>query len=73
MFAPILVVVGKIEKKPRVVGDKIEIRDVLSIVYTVDHRMVDGGMMVNANKQLLELIENPQNMETFDPKAKKDN
>jgi len=37
MFAPILVVLGKIEKKPKVVGDKIEIRDILSIVYTVDH------------------------------------
>jgi len=50
MFAPILVVVGKIEKKPKVVNDKIEIRETLSIVYTVDHWMVDGAMMVNANR-----------------------
>lgn len=70
MFAPILVVVGKIEKKPKVVEDRIEARETLSIVYTVDHRMVDGGMMVNANKMMKELIEEPERMEIFQAESK---
>lgn len=39
---PILVLVGEVTKKPVVVGDAIEIRQVLPICATIDHRYVDG-------------------------------
>lgn len=39
---PILVLVGEVTKKPVVIGDAIEVRPVLPISATIDHRYVDG-------------------------------
>ena len=34
---------GKIEKRPWVVGDKIEIRELSDFTMAFDHRVMDGG------------------------------
>ena len=40
---PIIVLVGGIETRPWVVGDRVEPRPVLPLMATVDHRWVDGS------------------------------
>lgn len=39
----IIVSVNEIEKKPVVVNGNIEIRPVMSVNFTIDHRYADGG------------------------------
>lgn len=39
---PIIVLVGEIETRPWVVGDRVEPRPVLPLMATIDHRWVDG-------------------------------
>jgi pyruvate/2-oxoglutarate dehydrogenase complex dihydrolipoamide acyltransferase (E2) component len=42
-LASLIVVVGGLSARPRVVGDRIEIRDVLDLTVSVDHNVVDGA------------------------------
>ena len=49
----------KIEKRPRVVGDKIEIRPMMYIALTYDHRIVDGREAVSFLARVKDLVENP--------------
>lgn len=42
-LASLSVVVGGISRRPRAVGDRIEVRDVLDLTLTIDHNVVDGG------------------------------
>ncbi len=42
-LASLVVVVGGASKRPRVVGDRIEARDVLDLTVTIDHNVVDGA------------------------------
>jgi len=39
---PIIVLIGEIETRPWVVGDRVEPRPVLPLMATIDHRWVDG-------------------------------
>lgn len=41
--APLLLSVGKITKEPRVVDDRIEVRQILHVGVTFDHRFFDGS------------------------------
>ncbi|OGP10660.1 MAG: hypothetical protein A2048_03830 [Deltaproteobacteria bacterium GWA2_45_12] len=48
---------GKIEKRPWVIGDKIEVRHLADFVLAFDHRVLDGrdvGLFLNAFKKALE-------------------
>jgi pyruvate/2-oxoglutarate dehydrogenase complex dihydrolipoamide acyltransferase (E2) component len=36
-------VVGGISRRPRAIGDHIDIRDVLDLTLTIDYNVVDGG------------------------------
>jgi pyruvate/2-oxoglutarate dehydrogenase complex dihydrolipoamide acyltransferase (E2) component len=42
-LASLLVVVGGMSRRPRVVGDEIVVRDVLDLTVTIDHNVVDGA------------------------------
>jgi pyruvate dehydrogenase E2 component (dihydrolipoamide acetyltransferase) len=51
--------VGRIGRHPVVRGDRIEVRDQVSLSLTFDHRIVDGGPAARFVQTLLGLIENP--------------
>jgi pyruvate/2-oxoglutarate dehydrogenase complex dihydrolipoamide acyltransferase (E2) component len=42
-LASLSLVVGGISRRPRAVGDHIEVREVLDLTLTIDHNVVDGG------------------------------
>lgn len=51
------VVVGGMTKRPRVVDDVVEIRDVLDLTVTIDHDVVDGAPAARFGSELRRLIE----------------
>jgi 2-oxoglutarate dehydrogenase E2 component (dihydrolipoamide succinyltransferase) len=52
----------KIEKRPVVIGDAIEIRPMMYVALSYDHRIVDGREAVQFLKRVKEFIENPERM-----------
>lgn len=53
---------GKVTKKPIVVeGDKIEIRSIMTCVFTFDHRHGDAAIMIQFLRIMKDLIEDPEN------------
>ena len=52
----ILMVIGGIIKKPRVINGEIQIRDILHVTITVDHDLIDGGPLARYTDRFLELI-----------------
>jgi pyruvate/2-oxoglutarate dehydrogenase complex dihydrolipoamide acyltransferase (E2) component len=52
-----LIIVGGITKKPWVVDDSIQIREILHITVTADHSVVDGSPLVRFISRLTELLE----------------
>eukprot|EP01120_Amphizonella_sp_Union-15-10_P000341 TRINITY_DN10351_c0_g1_i1.p1 TRINITY_DN10351_c0_g1~~TRINITY_DN10351_c0_g1_i1.p1 ORF type:complete len:314 (+),score=62.16 TRINITY_DN10351_c0_g1_i1:32-943(+) len=64
---PLLILIGQLADKPVVVEKKIEIRPILKINGTVDHRYVDGKQGSVLVNRIKELLENPDLMvEKFD-------
>jgi len=56
---PVLLALGAVTNKPWVVADKIEIRPILSIGVTFDHRMVDGIHASQMAAEFKKCFENP--------------
>lgn len=54
---PVCFGIGKITKKPVVVNDKIEIREILNMTALLDHDVVDGGEMARFISKLSDNIE----------------
>jgi 2-oxoglutarate dehydrogenase E2 component (dihydrolipoamide succinyltransferase) len=52
----------KIQKRPMVVGDKIEARPMMYLALSYDHRVVDGREAVTFLVRVKECIENPERM-----------
>jgi 2-oxoglutarate dehydrogenase E2 component (dihydrolipoamide succinyltransferase) len=52
----------KIQKRPMVVGDKIEARAMMYLALSYDHRVVDGREAVTFLVRVKECIENPERM-----------
>ncbi|HUH84553.1 MAG TPA: 2-oxoglutarate dehydrogenase complex dihydrolipoyllysine-residue succinyltransferase [Stellaceae bacterium] len=52
----------KIEKRPMVVGDKIEARPMMYLALSYDHRVVDGREAVTFLVRVKECIEHPERM-----------
>jgi len=50
----------KIQKRPVAVGDNIEIRPMMYLALSYDHRIVDGREAVTFLVRLKECIEDPQ-------------
>jgi 2-oxoglutarate dehydrogenase E2 component (dihydrolipoamide succinyltransferase) len=52
----------KIEKRPVVVDDQIEIRPMMYVALSYDHRIIDGREAVSFLKRIKEYVENPEQM-----------
>lgn len=64
---PLLVLVGEIARRPVVVGDAIEARDVLPLTATIDHRYVDGWHISQAMAAFRAYLADP---ERFEPRPR---
>lgn len=62
---PLFFALGGITKKAGVVGDKIEIREYLSMSFLFDHDIVDGAPMAKFIERLIDLIENAFELTPF--------
>ena len=56
---PIIVLVGDIETRPWVVGDRVEPRPVLPVMATIDHRWIDGYGMAGLAETFKKYLANP--------------
>jgi pyruvate/2-oxoglutarate dehydrogenase complex dihydrolipoamide acyltransferase (E2) component len=57
---PLLLTVGSIKDRPWVVAGKVEVRPVLHICCTFDHRFMDGVHAAAMTRMFLNYFENPQ-------------
>jgi pyruvate dehydrogenase E2 component (dihydrolipoamide acetyltransferase) len=55
-----IMAVGRAKKKPWVVGDRIEIRDIALVAVSFDHRVVDGAYVARFVNKVKELLERPE-------------
>jgi pyruvate dehydrogenase E2 component (dihydrolipoamide acetyltransferase) len=60
---PFLVLVGEVAKKPAVVDDKIEIRPMLTLSATMDHRYLDGFHAARLARSVREYMDDPKRFE----------
>ncbi|WP_018393398.1 2-oxoglutarate dehydrogenase complex dihydrolipoyllysine-residue succinyltransferase [Bacillus sp. 37MA] len=51
-----------IQKRPVAIGDSIEIRPMMYVALSYDHRIIDGKEAVSFLKMVKELIENPEDL-----------
>ena len=51
-----------IQKRPIAVGDNIEIRPMMYVALSYDHRVIDGKDSVGFLKMVKELLENPEDL-----------
>jgi pyruvate dehydrogenase E2 component (dihydrolipoamide acetyltransferase) len=63
---PILVLVGAIAEKPVAIDGRVEVRPVLPITATIDHRFVDGFHIGRAMRVFRAYLESPA---TFEPEV----
>lgn len=56
-LASLVVVVGGVSQRPRAVGDRIELRDVLDLTVTIDHNVVDGSPATRFAADLRRLVQ----------------
>ena len=56
---PIAITIGSITKKPEVIGNKIQIREVVAISITIDHRYTDASRAIRAFKKFQAYINYP--------------
>jgi hypothetical protein len=54
---PLVIALGNTARKPGVVGDRIEIREYLSLTVLFDHDVIDGAPMSRFVRRLQELLE----------------
>jgi pyruvate dehydrogenase E2 component (dihydrolipoamide acetyltransferase) len=55
-----IMAVGRARKKPWVVGDRIEVRDIALVAVSFDHRVVDGAYVARFVNKVKELLERPE-------------
>jgi pyruvate dehydrogenase E2 component (dihydrolipoamide acetyltransferase) len=60
---PLLVLVGEITPKPVVIDGKVDVRDILPITATIDHRYADGWHISQAMAAFREYLADPQQFE----------
>ena len=61
---PLLVLVGAVTDKPVVIDGKIEVRPMLPVTATIDHRYVDGWHLGRAMRSFRSYLESPATFET---------
>lgn len=58
-LASVVVVVGGLSARPLVIGDTVQIRDVLDLTVTVDHNVVDGAPATRFGAELRRIMQEP--------------
>lgn len=61
---PVVVLMGRVEKKPVARDDKVVIRDILPLSCTLDHRVCDGPMGGRLAMAVQRYLEEPETLET---------
>lgn len=56
-----LICTGKITKKPIVINDKIEIKEMMNTVWTIDHRYGDASLACKFINIIKDFTEDPEN------------
>lgn len=56
---PAIVLLGEISEKPMAIAGRVEVRPVLPITATIDHRYADGAELALALRAFREYLENP--------------
>jgi len=71
---PIILLVGQVEERPVVREGKVEIRPVMSLTATLDHRVIDGFQAGRLAGDMKHLLENPDLLdeETLQPGSGED-
>jgi pyruvate dehydrogenase E2 component (dihydrolipoamide acetyltransferase) len=59
---PLLLTVGAISEKPWVVDGKVEVRPIMPIAVTFDHRLIDGIHAAQMAKTFKELFADPEKL-----------
>lgn len=59
--------IGSILKKPVVIDNRVEIREILNMTILVDHDVIDGAQMVRFLKELTRQIENGEELSLTKP------
>lgn len=54
-----ILAVNKIQKRPHVKGDQLEVCDMLNLSWTFDHRIIDGSLAAQISHHFANLIHNP--------------
>jgi pyruvate dehydrogenase E2 component (dihydrolipoamide acetyltransferase) len=67
--ASMIITLGAVEVKPVVEGDKLAVGRVLHLNGSFDHRLVDGLHAGLVAKEIRELLEHPERLETDDDRA----
>ena len=55
-----ILAIGKKQKKPVVINDKIEIKPMITLIFTLDHRYFDGAHLAKPLRYLKKIIKNPK-------------
>jgi len=58
---PLLLAVGVVYRGVKVIDEKIEIRDLVNMNFTLDHRYGDAGAGIKAFSKFIQYIEDPEN------------
>jgi len=58
--APIVLTVGAVDRRPRVVGDSVQVRPVLPIGATFDHRLLDGYQAGRIAQRFSAVLDDPE-------------
>ena len=57
---PMIILIGRVEKRPVVINNKIEIREMVRLNATIDHRFCDGSLIAKMVKSLKKCFEEPE-------------
>jgi pyruvate dehydrogenase E2 component (dihydrolipoamide acetyltransferase) len=57
---PIVVLIGEVQRKPVVDGDRIVARSIVTLGCTFDHRMIDGAQGTAIAAVLRRVVEDPE-------------
>lgn len=60
---PLMVLLGEISDKPVAVAGRVEIRPILPVTATIDHRYADGAELATALQAFRDYLENPARFE----------
>ena len=58
--APIVLLIGQVQRKPVVEDDQVVVRSVVTVGCTFDHRMIDGAQGTTMAAIVREVVEDPE-------------